>query len=166
MNTSSLPSGRSRRRIYHSIPHMSRLISAILVALVLGFSQTGCQHAELWNQLPANISSFITQYFPSSELESVTHSAANYHVRIANGPGMTFGSDGAWIDIDGYGMPLPQVLLFDQLPPRMYEYLQETEQLNSVFALTREDGVYTATLMNSTLTYDVETGMLKGSDPS
>ncbi|MDE6120487.1 MAG: hypothetical protein K2F63_01710, partial [Muribaculaceae bacterium] len=50
----------------------------------------------------------------------------------------------------------PQVLLFDQLPPKMYMYIQETEQLNAVFAITRDPDVYTASLLDDTLTYRIK----------
>lgn len=83
-------------------------------------SAISCSHSELWNELPSGASSFINHYYPMSELNSVTHSGETYHVRIDNGPGLTFDESGSWISVDGYGMPLPEVMLFDQLPPRMY----------------------------------------------
>lgn len=143
-----------------------RLASAVLVAIVLGFSQTGCSHADIWEELPAEVSSFITQYFPNSELQSYTHNAGTYHVRIADGPGLSFGPTYQWTDIDGYGMPLPQVLLFDQLPPKIYNYLQETEQLNAVFAVRRDAARYTVTLLTNDLIYDIATGQLSGTTPT
>lgn len=129
-------------------------LSALVVAMMLPMLNS-CKHTELWDDVPGPIAEFINQYFPFSELNSVTHSASAYHIRIDDGPGLTFGSDYAWEVIDGYGMPLPQVLLFDQLPPKMYQYLQETEQLNEVFSMSRDDASYTASLLNTTLTYKI-----------
>ena len=57
-------------------------------------------------------------------------------------------------------MPLPQVLLFDQLPPKLYNYIQETEQLNGVFSLERNKDYYLVTLMDTTLKYVIESGEL------
>ena len=55
-------------------------------------------------------------------------------------------------------MPLPQVMLFDQLPPRLYAYLQDSQQLDSVFGMERDSKRYVLTLLDSTLTYDISTG--------
>lgn len=142
-----------------------RLLSAVVVAAVLALSQSGCSHAEIWEELPADVASFITQYFPNSELQSYSHNAGTYHVRIADGAGLTFGPTYQWTDIDGYGMPLPQVLLFDQLPPKIYSYLQETEQLNAVFAIRRDAARYTVTLLDNDLIYDISSGQLSGTVP-
>lgn len=151
---------------FKSFSHVSRAAVSLLFSVLLATNLTGCHNAELWDELPAEISSFVNQYFPNSELESVEHSVGSgYHVRIKNGPGMSFDTAMAWTSVNGYGLPLPQVLLFNQLPPRMYEYLQETDQLNAVFSITRQDDVYTATLLQTTLTYDVRTGELSGTVP-
>ena len=145
-----------------AVLHSVRLAAAIIVAFFLPFAPAGCHNAELWGEMPADVASFITRYFPSGQLQSYTHNAGVYHVRIDDGPGMTFDEDEQWLAVDGYGMPLPQVLLFDQLPPAVYNYLQETEQLNSVFSISRDKGKYTIALLNSNLYYDTATGMLTG----
>ena len=75
----------------------------------------GCSHRDLWDDVPGPVAEFLNQYFPYSELQSVTESGSNYHISIDDGPGLTFDYTYSWIAIDGYGMPLPQVLLFDQL---------------------------------------------------
>lgn len=138
-----------------------RLFQAIAFVLVLG----GCNHAELWDELPSDITTFISQYFPNSELESVTDTGSGYHVRIANGPGLTFGADNRWTAVNGFGMPLPQVFLFDRLPPKVYAYLQETDQINAVFAVSRDDRTYTLTLLDHDLMYDIATQQLSGTTP-
>lgn len=149
-----------------SLGHHVYAVSArifISVAILLAFGTlTACDHSELWDDLPYQITKFINQYYPNSELQSVSHSGNRYHVRIDDGPGMTFDEDEQWLAVDGYGMPLPQVLLFDQLPPAVYNYLQETEQLNSVFSISRDKGKYTIALLNSNLYYDTATGILTG----
>lgn len=142
-----------------------RLAAALCVAVALALVQGGCSHADIWSELPADISSFITQYFPNSQLQSYTHNAGSYHVRIDGGAGLTFGATYQWTDIDGYGMPLPQVLLFDQLPPKIFDYLQETEQLNAVFAMRRDATRYTLTLLDNDLIYTIATGELSGTTP-
>lgn len=143
-----------------------RLGAALTVTVILGLFQGACSHADIWSELPPDISSFIVQYFPNSQLQSYTHNAGSYHVRIDGGPGLTFGASYNWTDIDGYGMPLPQVLLFDQLPPKIYDYLQETEQLNAVFSISRDATDYTLILLNNSLIYTIATGELSGTDPT
>ncbi len=142
-----------------------RLTAALLATVALALTQTACSHADIWSELPQDISSFITHYFPNSELQSYTHNAGSYHVRIDGGAGLTFGATYQWTDIDGYGMPLPQVLLFDQLPPKIFDYLQGTDQLNAVFAMRRDASSYTLTLLNNDLIYNIATGELSGTAP-
>lgn len=143
-----------------------RVLAAAIATFALAFVPVACHHAEIWDELPQEISEFITRYFPSSELQSYTNNAGSYHVRIDDGPGLTFGATYQWTDIEGYGMPLPQVLLFDELPPKIYQYLQETEQLNAVFAMRRDATRYTLTLLDNDLMYDIATGELSGTTPT
>lgn len=146
----------------HILLPVLRLCAAVAVFVCFWFLPSGCSHVELWNELSPGAAGFITEYYPSSELVSVTKSGGTIHVRIDNGPGLTFTDDGEWISVDGYGLPLPQVMLFDQLPPRMYAYLQETEQLNDVFRMSRDKEIYTVSLLKSDLTYNTDTGQLEG----
>lgn len=143
-----------------------RLALAAMACAVLMWVATSCRHSDLWSEMPQEISSFITHYFPFQELQSFDKGASIYHVRIDDGPGLTFDSECAWIAIDGYGMPLPQVLLFDQLPPKIYDYLQETEQINSVFSMERDKMSYMLTLLDDTLTYYIDSGELTLRKPS
>lgn len=71
---------------------------------------------------------------------------------------MIFDSSYAWSSIDGEGATLPQVLLFDELPPALYQYLEETESLNSVYRLDRDARQYEVGLFDSALTYTIATG--------
>lgn len=139
---------------------LRKLLALLILAVVAG--APGCSHSELWNELPEKVSSFIDQYYPSSELESVAHTGNTWHVRIADGAGLTFDADCNWVNVDGYGVALPQVMLFDQLPPRLYAYLQETEQLNGVYAMSRDGTHYTLSLLDSTLNFDTSNGEVEG----
>lgn len=141
-----------------------RISAMAALAMILLSMPTACDHSDLWNELPGEVTDFINQYFPNSELQSVSTAGGVYHVRIDDGPGLTFDSDKQWTDINGYGMPIPQVLLFDQLPPQLYSYLQETENLNSVFSISRDKDIYTLSLLDSTLTYNAKTGEMRGSN--
>lgn len=143
----------------------AHLVAALALSIAL-FTLTSCNNSELWEDLPYQVTKFINAYFPNSELQSVSTAGGGYHIRIDNGPGLSFDSDEQWVSVDGYGMPLPQVLLFDQLPPAVYNYLQETTQLNSVFSISRDAGRYTISLLNSDIYYDTATDTLTGTDPT
>lgn len=146
-------------------PILMLILSAIMSGCLL-FVVSSCHGDDEWDAMPRDIADFVSQYFPGSGIGSYSHTGDTYHVRIDNGPGITFDSNYAWVSVDGYGMPLPQVLLFDQLPPRLYAYLQDSQQLDSVFSMERDSLRYTLSLLNSTLVYDIATGAINGSTPS
>lgn len=135
-----------------------RIVLAGVMLSVLAWIAAGCSHSDLWDEVPGPVAEFINQYFPYSQLNSFTETSTGYHVRIQDGPGMTFDATYAWVAVDGYGMPLPQVMLFDQLPPRLYDYIQETDQLNGVFSMERNADYYVLTLLDNSLKYTIDTG--------
>ncbi|MCM1067511.1 MAG: hypothetical protein NC418_08070 [Muribaculaceae bacterium] len=136
----------------------TRLALALLMCMALTWVAAGCHDNDVWNDVPEQIGEFINHYFPYSELSSCTETDAGYHIRIDDGPGLSFDRSYAWTSIDGYGMPLPQVLLFDQLPPALYDYIQETENLNGVFSMERDSTAYVVTLLDTSVRYIIETG--------
>lgn len=144
----------------------AQLLGPAFAAVMLILLPAGCHNAELWEKIPQPVTEFLAQYFPSSELQSADNSDGIIHVRINNGPELIFDSNNQWISVNGHGVPLPEVFLFDQMPPKVYSYLQETEQLNAVFAVTRDSKTYTLTLLNNELTYDIGTAGLHGSTPA
>lgn len=133
--------------------------------LIMTIVAAACHGNEIYDEMPQDIQMFISRYFPNSEVQSFTHSASSYYVRIDDGPGMTFDQDYKWTSLNGYGLPLPQMFLFDQLPEKVYDYLQETSQLNSVFEVERTAKEYSLKLMHTTITYDIATGQLSGTVP-
>lgn len=151
-----------------NIPHILqtlRLVAMVLVVAAMSPILTACDNDDTtWNNVPKNIAEFIDRYYPGAALESATETGGVYHIRLKNGPGMTFNADGSWTDINGYGMPVVQVFLFDQLPPKLYSYLQETQQLNSVFSITRNKNYYTLNLLDSSLRFDIANDTIIGSD--
>jgi len=138
----------------------------ILLITALSIISGACGHSDLWAGLPQKAQSFINQYFPNSGLQSVSASDKGWAVRISDGPGMSFDTEADWTSVNGYGMPLPSVMLYDLLPEKLYAYLQETENLGSVFGLKRDRTAYTVSLLNTSLKYDIATGELSGSDAS
>ena len=124
----------------------------------------GCSSNDLYEDMPREIQSFVSQYYPNSQLERFTSSEATYTVILKNGPTMVFDSDCQWTKVDGNGSVLPQVLLFNDLPPALFSYLQETENTDSVFCITRDSAAYTVKLLTRLLTYDIATGDITGQE--
>lgn len=134
----------------------------VILAMLLA-ALTSCQDSDNYKDLVDPVSSFVSQYWPNPDIESYTHPTADtYLVIIKNGPSITFDSNYKWTEIDGNGMTLPQVLLYDQLPSTLYRYLEETENTGAVFKLERTARQYSVTLLDSSLTYNTSTGEIKG----
>lgn len=142
----------------------SFIMAAVVTTLSTGITSCSNEQSQLWNEVPAEISRFINDYYPNSALDAVTFYKDIYHIRLKNGPGLTFNDKEQWITVNGYGMPLPEVLLFDQLPPSLFSYLQETEQLGSVFSLSRNKNIYTVTLLSRSLRFNASTEELIGEE--
>lgn len=149
------------------ITHILQILRVVAMTLLVAAMSpfiTACENNDLWDKVPQNIAEFIDRYYPDSELESAADAGGVYHIRLKNGPGMTFNADGSWTDINGYGMPVVQVFLFDQLPPKLYNYLQETQQLNSVFIISRDKDYYSIDLLDSSLRFDIANDTIIGAD--
>jgi len=143
-----------------------RTLLIVVMSVVLMSVATSCHGDDEWNEMPQEIADFVSKYFPGEGVNSYSHNGSTYHVRIDDGPGITFDSNYAWEIVDGYGMPLPQVMLFDQLPPKLYAYLQDSQQLDSVFSMERNSRRYTLSLLNANLIYDIKTGEISGTTPT
>lgn len=134
---------------------MKKLFALIFVTAIL----TACTDNEAYDDVPQPIISFITQYWPNPIIESYAQPTANkYEVDIKNGPSLEFDGNYSWTDVDGEGLPLPKEFLFDQLPDKLYEYLEGGEYLNQVFEVERNVRTYKLDLLNIDLSYDISTG--------
>lgn len=134
----------------------------ILLALV---SITGACSESIWEQLPTTLSRFIEQYFPGATLGSYDETPDGaYTVTLDDGATIVFDDNMEWTSVDGNGAALPSVLLYDQLPARLFNYLQETEQTDRGYTMTRVKSVYTVSLLEgNTVSFDTVTGRLFGS---
>lgn len=130
----------------------------IFIISLCALLATACQSSDLFKELPGPISKFVSQYWPNPAIASYTEpSPGEYEVVITNGPTLKFDSNYDWTEIDGNGMTLPEVLLFDRLPEKLYDYLSAGSELDNVFSLVRTPRTITVTLLNSTVNYDIET---------
>lgn len=141
---------------------MKRIITLIslFAALIVG----SCSHSDLYDGMPRQIQSFISQYYPNSQLLDFVTTATTYNVAIKDGPSIVFDTNCNWTQINGNGSPLPQVLMFNDLPPKLYSYLEETEDTKNVYEVTRNSKTYTLVLQDYTLRYDIATGEISGDD--
>lgn len=135
---------------------ITNLLSLIVLGMIVVLGACSSDAAE---ELPSAVSQFTTQYFPGLGVKSYNElSDGGCVVQLSGGPTLRFNSDYKWIDIDGNGVRLPQVLMYDQLPTELYEYLQATEQQSDVFVLKRDKYYYKLTVTDTVLTYDTATG--------
>lgn len=125
----------------------------------------GCDNSELYDNMPREIQDFISQYYPNSELADFSSSDAGYIVVVKNGPTMVFDIKCSWTKINGNGSVLPSNFLFNELPTPLYNYLEETENTNQVFGITRNAREYITDLLDYTITYDIATEQITGKTP-
>lgn len=142
-------------------PSVKKLLLFVSAALVCFF--ISCSDSE-YDSMPNSIQNFISQYWPNTNVESCAYSKtdATWTVILKNGPTVTFDNAMSWQSVDGNGMPLPQTLLYDRLPPRLYDYLESGEYLDQVFKMSRDNIRFSVELLNSSLTYDIDSGDISG----
>lgn len=125
--------------------------------ILLTISVISCTNNNLWDTLPEKITLFISLYYPDYGVSAATFDGANYYVTIDEGPSMVFDSDMDWTAIDGRGMTIPQIFLFDQLPSALYSYLEETDNTSQVYTIKRNQSTYSLALLNTYLSYNIST---------
>lgn len=119
----------------------------------------GCKTSE--GELPESIERFMQNYFASEVYNAKETADGGYRVEINNGATLTFNSDYAWTDINGNGVPLGGMLLDDILPEKLYDYLEETENLSSVYRITRNifENKYIVYLLDSEVGFDASSNV-------
>lgn len=138
-------------------PHNTPLLLAILMGLML----IGACSNNLWDELPTPIAEFIAEYFPGNGIKSYNVTGDNtYRVKIDNSVSLTFNRGYNWTTVDGNGEELPPVFIQDQLPPALLRYLQENEDTNNVYMVSRDGTYYKITLTDTVITYEIETGTI------
>ncbi len=136
--------------------HISLIIVSLLCALLLGSCST-----DALDSTPTAVSEFITEYFPNTRVKSYTPLADGSHKAVLdNSATIVFDKENRWIDIDGEGSTLPDVLMYDQLPPELYSYLQGTAMQRDVYAVTRDRFYYKLTMLDTVITYNISTGAI------
>lgn len=137
---------------------LTNLMSLIVLGMLLVF---GACSSDVSEELPSAVSHFATQYFPGLSVKSYNEmSDGGCVVVLSGGPTLRFDSDNQWIEVEGNGARLPQVLMYDQLPPALYSYLQATEQQAGVYDVKRDRYYYKLTMLDTVITYDIATGKI------
>lgn len=143
---------------------MSRLCkrsSIIYVVIAIALVMAGSCSSNVWDELPDKVTSFLAEYFPGQGVASYSDvEGEDCRVEMRNGAVITFDVNDNWATIDGNGNTLPEVLIYDQLPPALFQYLEEMESTNGVYKLSRTSSTYIVTLRDTYITYDVESGAI------
>ncbi|MBD5271253.1 MAG: hypothetical protein HDS40_03225 [Bacteroides sp.] len=133
--------------------------SNILLFLFLGLVMVaGACSNDATDDMPGAISSFLAHYFPGIKVKSYSDVNEIQTVQLSGGPTLRFDEDDQWTDIDGNGSYLPQVLMYDELPTQLYDYLQATEQQSDVTAVKRDRHYYKLIMLDTVITYEISTG--------
>ncbi|MDE7153987.1 MAG: hypothetical protein K2O00_06035 [Muribaculaceae bacterium] len=133
---------------------------AVTAVLVIAAILTACTNS-LLDQLPEKVIDFIEEYFPGEGVSTAEYNdGVTLVVRLHNSAIISFDKENNWSSVSGSGSTLPQMFLFDQLPPAFYQYLQETENLNGVYGVIRNNRLYRVELRNSSLIYNIEEGTI------
>ncbi|MDE5745435.1 MAG: hypothetical protein K2H84_07245 [Paramuribaculum sp.] len=138
---------------------MKSNIYTLIIFFATVFTVASCEN-ETWNSMPSSVTEFFTSYFPGQEVSSYSKSADGSIASVKGGVSVTFNSDNAWTDINGNGSTLPSILLYDQLPQKLYNYLLETESTDGVYRITRNSLSYHVELKDTYVDYDIKTGVI------
>lgn len=135
---------------------MKRIFQILILPALLVLGLTSCSDSE-WDDLPGEIRSFIDQYFNSTDISDFSESNGHYLVVIKNGSALTFDSNYSWTVIDGRGGVLPAILVSDQLPSVLYDFLVNLEATDGVYELERDFRTITVKLSDTDVLYNRQT---------
>ena len=135
-----------------------RISWSIFISLLVFIGIYSCSDSDL-DRLPTSIQTFVSQYFPGIVVSSYDQNTQNgsITVKLRNDATLTFDGANRWTDINGNGSPLPPALIYDQLPPQLYNYLESIESTEGVYRLTRDATHITVQLLDNRIEYDQTT---------
>lgn len=144
---------------------MSKYISTLVIGLMMCVGLWSCSDPE-YESMPDGVQNFVTQYWPNTDVESCKYysATAEWVVILKNGPTISFDNAQSWISVNGNGLPLSSTLLYDRLPPKLYDYLESGEYVNQVFSISRDNIRYTVQLLDSKLYYVIATQEVTGKE--
>ena len=139
---------------------MKSNIYTLIIFFATIFAIASCEN-DVWEDLPSPVANFFTTYFPGQEVNSYTTGNNESIATVKGGVTVTFNSHTSWITVNGNGSPLPEILIYDQLPEKLYTYLEQTENTANVYKISRNSTVYTVELLDSSITYDISSQVVK-----
>lgn len=132
-----------------------RYLTALLSVLIF----IACSDT-LWDELPSQISTFITTYYPNSGISKYSDDNGTYHVTIKNGASMSFDSSYEWTSINGNGVPIPKIFIFNEMP-KVYQYLEARELTSDLMEALNEPRAIILTFTDFRLEYIKESGDIR-----
>ena len=142
---------------YPSLKKNMRNIITSIVVLVLAITGFSSCSSSPWDDMPSAVSMFIDKYFNEGKVAEAIDIPSGFMVTIKNGAQITFNSENEWTDINGRGETLPQMLITDQLPAKVVDYLTSMELLGGVYRLQRSWHYLLIDLSDCYFTYDDHT---------
>jgi hypothetical protein len=105
----------------------ARRNALVMAVIVVGAMAVvgGCGTA-MWDEVPGRIQEFIAQYWPGSTVSAYDVVDGEYHVTIKDGASLVFDSEYNWLLINGNGVAIPSILIYDEMP-HIYTYLLARE---------------------------------------
>ncbi|MDE6248397.1 MAG: PepSY-like domain-containing protein, partial [Paramuribaculum sp.] len=98
---------------------------------------------------------------PMESVQSYTeNSNGTYTVIIHNGTEILFDANQEWTSISGRGNTLPEVLIEDQCPSPLVQYITEMEFLDQVYELSRTNNSYHVVFLNTYIDYSIDDGKI------
>lgn len=131
------------------------IIAIIALLGLLIFSS--CSDNDDFNNLPRDIQSFLSEYYPGQSVASYNESGSTYTVNLDHSATIIFNAEHVWISVNGNGETIPTQFLYDKLPSTLYSYIVDADNLNSVYSVSWNAGIYQVHFLDSAISYDTVT---------
>ncbi|MCH5319459.1 MAG: PepSY-like domain-containing protein [Paramuribaculum sp.] len=129
----------------------------LVVLTTLGFAS--CDDTYDFDAPESKIQTFVSQYYPGVAVDSQsTLPGGDIQVVLKGSATILFDSQGEWISVDGNGVVLPATMLYDQLPDKLYAYIEAMEDTDGVYRIFRNSTIYTVDFLDSSIQYTISTG--------
>lgn len=122
---------------------------------LLSLAAAACTNDDAVNELPQPVYSFVNTYWPGVAIESYDNANGVQTVRIKDSATVYFNESDSWIRINGNGVPLPQILIYDQVPAELYTNLASVGVESDIYQIERTGTEYILDFENNTMTYNL-----------
>lgn len=136
-------------------------ITVLMIMVVAVISLVSCSSSVDPDNLPTPVRTFVLKYFQDQPIASWSDVTTNYQVNMKNGATLVFDSKGAWVSVNGNGSPLPQMMMRDELPAALFQYLEDNGVTADVYSMIRNAKTYKLTMRTTVITYTIATGDIR-----